>query len=132
MVVYHSSNVILVEPFSSIKDKNRLAAYNAIMQRLKGKDLLVDLHIMENECSKYYQSTIRNRWKVQFQLVSFDMHRLNAAERAIRTFKAHFLTILAGIALDFPRHLWDLLLPQTEMTLNLLRQATANPAISTW
>ena len=60
------------------------------------------------------------------------MHRQNSAEGAIRTFKAHFLAILAGIAPDCPRHLWDLLLPQTEKTLNLLRQATANPAISVW
>ena len=60
------------------------------------------------------------------------MHRRNAAERAIRKFKAHFLTILAGVAPNYPRHFWDLLLPQTEMTLNLLRQATANPAISAW
>ena len=59
-----------------------------------------------------------------------DLHRRNAAERAIRTFKAHFLAILAGVAIDFPRHLWDLLLPQTELTLNLLRQSTANPQIS--
>ena len=120
MVAYHSSNVILVEPFSSRKDKNRLAAYNAIMQRLKEKDLLVDPNILDNECSKEYQATIRNRWKAQFQLVPPDMHRQNAAEREIRTFKAHLLAILAGVAPDFPRHLWDLLLPQTKMTLNLL------------
>ena len=60
------------------------------------------------------------------------MHRWNAVERAIWTFKAHFLAILVGVAPYFPRHLWDLLLPQTEMTLNLLQQATANPAISAW
>ena len=46
MVTYHSSNVILVETFSSIKHKNCLASYNAILQRLKEKDLLVDLHIL--------------------------------------------------------------------------------------
>ena len=45
MVAYHYSNVILVKPFSSIKDKNRFADYSAIMQRLKEKYLLVDLHI---------------------------------------------------------------------------------------
>ena len=101
MAAYHSSNVSLAEPFSSRKDKYRLAAYNAIMQRLKEKDLLVDLHILDNECSKEYQATIRNRWKVQFQLVSPDMHRRNAAERAIRTFKAHVLAILSGVAPDF-------------------------------
>ena len=74
MVAYHSSNVILVEPFSSRKDKNRLAGHNAIMQRLKEKYLLVDLHILDNEFSKEYQATIRNRWKVQFQLVPPDMY----------------------------------------------------------
>ena len=75
MVTYLSSNVILVEPFSSRKYKNRLAAYNYIMQRLKDKYLLVDLHILDNECSKEYQATIRNRWEVQLQLVPPDMHR---------------------------------------------------------
>ena len=54
MVAYHSSNVILVEPFSSRKYKNLLAAYNAIMQRLKEKDLFVELHILDNEFSKEY------------------------------------------------------------------------------
>ena len=59
-------------------------------------------------------------------------HRSNAAERAIHTFKAHFLSILAGVAPDFPRNLWDLLLPQAELTLNLLRQATLDPSQSAW
>ena len=48
MVKYLSSNVILVDPFSSRKYKNRLAAYNSIMQRLKEKYLLVDLHMLDN------------------------------------------------------------------------------------
>ena len=60
------------------------------------------------------------------------MHRRNAAERAIRTFKAHFLSILAGVDQDFPSNLWDLLLPQTEMTLNMLRECRTNPEMSAW
>ena len=59
-------------------------------------------------------------------------HIRNAAERAICTFKAHFIAILAGVAHDFPRNLWHLLLPQREVTLNLLRQATLYPSISAW
>ena len=59
-------------------------------------------------------------------------HRRNSAEQAICTFKAHFISILADVATDFPRNLWDLLLPQTEVTLNLLRQATLNPSRSSW
>ena len=60
------------------------------------------------------------------------MHRRNAAERAIRTFNAHFLLVLAGVAPDFPRYLWDLLVPQAEMQLNMLRQSALNPKISAW
>ena len=59
-------------------------------------------------------------------------HRRNAAEVAIRNFKAHFLSILAGTAEDFPLALWDRLLPQAEITLNLLRQSNANPKLSAY
>ena len=45
MVAYHSSNIILVEPFSSRKAKYRLASYNAIIKWLKEFELLVDLNI---------------------------------------------------------------------------------------
>jgi len=60
------------------------------------------------------------------------MHCHNWAERAICTFKDHFLAILSGIDAAFPPYLWDLLLPQAELTLNLLRQSTLNPRISSW
>ena len=61
-----------------------------------------------------------------------DVHFRNAAEHAIRTFKAHFLSILAGVNGAFPCSLWDTLLPQTKLTLNLLRQATLAPDMSPW
>ena len=88
MVAYHSSNVILFEPFKSRKDAFRLAAYDTIMQRLKDKGLLVDLQILDNECSTEYERRMTDKWGVDVQLVPPDMHRLNAAERAIWSFKA--------------------------------------------
>eukprot|EP00804_Cyclotella_cryptica_P014189 CCRYP_005610-RA/>CCRYP_005610-RA protein AED:0.40 eAED:0.40 QI:0/0/0/1/0/0/3/0/300 len=57
-------------------------------------------------------------------------HRRNAAEVAIHNFKSHFLSILAGVADDFPMKLWDKLLPQAEITINLLRQSNATPTVS--
>jgi hypothetical protein len=60
------------------------------------------------------------------------MHCPNPAEHAIQTFKDHFLSILAGVDPSFPPYLWDLLLPQAELTLNLLQQAALNPWISAW
>ena len=40
-----------------------------------------------------------------------DVHHHNAAERANPTSNAHFIAILVGIDGDFPRYLWDTLLP---------------------
>ena len=75
-----------------------------------------------------------DKWDVEFQLVPPDMHQQNPAEHTIRSFRAnfHFLASLAGVAKDFPPNSWDLLLPQAEITLNMLRQASADPTISAW
>ena len=80
------------------------------MQRLKDRKLIVDLQILDNEASKAYKQTITSDWGIEFQLVLPHVHHRNAAERAICTFKAHFLSILAGVAEDFPKHCWDLIL----------------------
>ena len=97
------------------------------MQHLSDNKLIVDLQILDNEASVEYKRAIKKKWNANDQLVPPNKHRSNTAERAIRTFKAHFLSILAGVAPDSPRNLWDLLLPQTELTLNLLNQATLDP-----
>ena len=83
------------------------------MQSLKERNHHVDLQILDNEASVEYKKLMTEKWKVKYQLVPPQIHRRNAAEREIRTFKAHFLSILAGVADDFPRNLWDLLIPQT-------------------
>jgi hypothetical protein len=92
----------------------------------------VDLQILDNKASAVYKIKITFKWNVKFQLVPPNMHCHNRAERAICTFKDHFLAILAGVNSAFPLYLWDLLLPQAELTLNLLHQAMLNPRISAW
>jgi hypothetical protein len=39
---------------------------------------------------------------------------------------------LAVVADDFPQNLWDHLLLQTEITLNLIRQSNATPTVSAY
>ena len=133
MIAHHADgNLILQQAFKTRSDKHRIEAYNAIMTRLAARGLVVDLQILDNEASAAYKHAITVTWKCKFQLVPPDMHRRNRAERAIRTFKDHFLAILAGVDATFPPYLWDLLLPQAELTLNLLRQSVLNPRISAW
>jgi hypothetical protein len=57
-------------------------------------------------------------------------HRRNAAERAIQTFKEQFVAGLSSVDPTFPLHLWDRLLPQAEITLNLLRTSRLHPQLS--
>ena len=133
MIAYHcNANLILAQPFFSRKDTHRLLEYDKIMQRLSNNKLIVDLQILDNEASAEYKRAITKKWNANYQLVSPNTHRSNADECAIRTFKAHFLSILAGVAPDFPINLWDLLLSQTELTLNLLRKATLDPTRYAW
>jgi hypothetical protein len=66
---------------------------------------------------------------MDYELVPPGQHRHNQAERAIQTFKAHFISILAGVDNKFPILLWCHLLELTELTLNLLRQSRVAPKI---
>ena len=84
---------------------------------------------MDNEFSSDLRKAfIKNN--VGFELVPPNMHRRNAAERAIRSFKNHFLAGLATCDPKFPLAEWDRLLPQAELSLNLLRSARLNPKLS--
>ncbi len=133
MIAYHADgNLILQQAFKMKNDWHRIAAYNAIMSQLAARGLALDLQILDNEASTAYKEAITVKWKAKFQLVPPDMHRRNWVERAIRTFKSHFLSILAGVDTAFPPYLWVLLLPQAELTLNLLCQSTLNSQISAW
>ena len=68
--------------------------------------------------------------QVEYKLVPPHLHRANAAERAIQTFKAHFITCLSGLDPKFPIGEWDRLLRQAELTINLLQSARLNPKLS--
>jgi hypothetical protein len=133
MIAYHSDgNLILQQAFKTRSDRQQIAACNAIMTRLAARGLAIDLQILDNEASAAYKHAITVTLQAKFQLIPPDMHRRNRAERAIRTFKDHFLAIPAGVDSKFPPYLWDLLLPQAELTLNLLRQSALNPRMSAW
>ncbi len=133
MIAFHAnSNLILQKAIKSKSDRHRIAAYNTIMTRLAACGLSIDLQILDNKASSAYTEAITFKWNATFQLVPPDMHCRNWAECAIHTFKDHFLAILASINAAFPPYLWDLLLLQAELTLNLIQQATLNPRISAW
>eukprot|EP00957_Ditylum_brightwellii_P152663 11620449-Ditylum_brightwellii.AAC.1 len=67
---------------------------------------------------------------MKFQLAPPHVHQQNAAEQAIQTFKAHFIACLSSVDPQFPMHLWDTLIPQALLTLNLMCPSHLNPRLS--
>eukprot|EP00957_Ditylum_brightwellii_P136139 10382589-Ditylum_brightwellii.AAC.1 len=58
------------------------------------------------------------------------MHHQNAAEKAIQMWKNHILAGLASLPKDFSIVHWCHLIPQANITLNLLQPCRQNPALS--
>jgi hypothetical protein len=102
MVGLHTaSNAILVCLFASKCDSHQIPAYNNIYARLNAVGAAPTIHVMDNKASMAFQRAVATN-KCKLQLVPPHVHRHNAAERAIRTFKDHFLAILAGTPPSLP------------------------------
>ena len=108
-----------------------LGAYKKLHQRLCQSSLCLKLQRPDNKCSTLLKDFL-DAEDIVFQLVPPAVHRRNAAKWAIRTFQNHFIAGLCGVDKDFPLHLWDQLLDQAELTLNLLRGLRINPKLSAW
>ena len=64
------------------------------------------------------------------ELVTPGCHRRNLTEIGFNIFKNHFLSTLSGVDNSFPIYLWNKLLPQAELTLNLIKKSNATPNVS--
>eukprot|EP00804_Cyclotella_cryptica_P008931 CCRYP_012040-RA/>CCRYP_012040-RA protein AED:0.26 eAED:0.26 QI:0/0/0/1/1/1/2/0/686 len=132
VMVEIDSSAILVEPIKNRTDAELTRTYSALMLRLRRAGIVPRKHVLDNEISAAMKDLIQDTYKMSLKLIPPGCHRRNAAKVAIRNFKLHFLSVLAGVADDFPLKLWDKLLPQTKITLNLLRQSNATPTVSAY
>ena len=114
------SSAILLEPMKNKSASEMIRAYQSLIDCLNVAGIFPKEHILDNECSAEFKAAIKTN-KMTYQLVPPHDHRRNRAEKAIQTFKAHFIAILCGTDQSFPLHLWDRLLLQAEHTLNMLR-----------
>jgi hypothetical protein len=88
-----------------------LKVFGGIFQELTSRGFTPKLQTMDIEYSAALKSYFTEN-DMTYQLVPPHCHRRNAAERAIRTFKEHFVTGLSSVDPDLPIHLWDRLMPQ--------------------
>lgn len=130
MVLYdYDSNAILTEPMSSCHEHELVRAYTKLHTLLTARGLKPLLQKLDNEAPKGLKKFMTAQ-NVDFQLVPPHVHRRNAAERAIGTFKEYFIAGLSSTNKLFPMHLWCQLLPQATITLNLMRKSRLYPLLS--
>ena len=131
LVYDYDSNAILAELMTSRTGPALLAAYKCIHQALTSRGLQPKLQQLDKEASSTLKQYMLDEG-VDFQFTPAGIHRRNAAEGAIRTFKNHFIAILCSTDPEFPFQLWDCLLPQALTTLDLLRGSRINPKVSAY
>jgi hypothetical protein len=104
-------NYVKVVPMKSRSALEWVKAYDRIRQELTAKCFKPKVQTLDNEASAALKNFFTTN-DVEYQLVPPHCHCRNAAERAIRTFKEHFVAGLSSVDPTFPLHLWDRLLPQ--------------------
>jgi hypothetical protein len=129
LIVYeYDSNYIHAEPMIDRTGPSIIAAYQRSIVFLQSRGFKPLLQRLDNEATGTLQDFLVAS-DIDFQLAPPHVHRRNAAERSIRTFKNHFIAGLCSTNPDFPLNLWDKLLPQCLITLNLLRRSRINPQL---
>jgi hypothetical protein len=132
LVLYdYDTNAILTEAIKNRTATEIMRAYQKLFSYLQTRGFRPKTHWLDNEASNLLKQFNKTN-NVDFQLVPPHMHRRNAAERAIRTWKNHFVSGLCSTDSRFPLHLWDRLLAQATITLNLLRPSRRNPKVSAY
>ena len=102
-----------------MRAQTRLTQY-LLDRGLNPKTLRID-----NKCPKALKRFFRDNI-IDFYLCLPNDHRTNQAEKAIYTWKCHFLAGLSGVEPNFPLHICFCLLPQATQTLNLLCRSGTN------
>jgi hypothetical protein len=130
MILYdYERNAILAQPIKDRTAPELLRAFQVMEQELVARGIKPKLMKLDNEASKLLKMYLHQQ-KITFQLVPPYSHRRNSAERAIRSFKDHLIAGLCYTDKSFPMHLWDRLLPQAVITLNMLRTSRINIELS--
>ena len=127
----YRSNAILVRAIKDETDASMVAAFQDIYNYLTEKGLKPKLNVMDNKCSKAVQTFIKSTG-ADIQLVNPDDHRVNAAERAIQTWKNHWIAGMGTLDPKCPIQLWCQFIEQGQDTLNMLRVSRINPKLSSY
>ena len=97
----YDTNYIFAPPIANVQYKTIIEAFDKIFAKLTEKGHKPTFNVTENQAvtplKKYFRAQ-NCRW----QFVEPSNHRVNAAERAIQTFKNHFISGLCSTDSQWP------------------------------
>ena len=115
------SNSLWAEAFKNNTSGKLILGRAQALEHMQKVGINLKHQVLDNQALVAYKKAIGDS-DMTYELVPPDDHQSNMAEKAIQTFKDHFVSILSGCAPTFPLHLWCQLLPQVERQLLLLQQ----------
>jgi len=127
----YDPNSILSVPIKSRAKGELLRAYEKIYAYLTSRGYKPKLHKLDNETSKDVEQFIQEQ-QAKYQYTPPEMHRTNAAERAIQTWKSAAKSCIAGLPPTFPIANWCKLTPHIDWAVNIVRACRLNPKLSAW
>ena len=125
------SNSISSEPMQDRTSGEMIRAYQALLKRLKLCGIKLKKHVLDNKISNEYKEAIRENG-MEYELVPKGQHRRNIAEKAIQTWKFHAISVFSGMDSKCPLFLWNQMLRQIDMQVNMLRQSNTTPKVSAY
>jgi hypothetical protein len=132
LILYdYDSNSVLSAPMKNRGDKEMVRAFDFLIQSLIIRGLKPHLQRLDNEASLALRNYLTKQG-INYQLTPPRIHRRKNAERSIQTFKNHVIAGLCSVDPTFLLKLWDKLLPQATITINLLRKSILNPCMSAY
>ena len=126
-----SSNAILATPVTDVKDSTIVKTFQENVEYLTKRGFKPSFNIIDNVASKTVQSYLQTN-DIKIQLVEPHNHRVNAAERAIQTFKNHLIAGFCTIDTACPATIWSKFIQQAQDSLNMLRTSRVHPKLSAY
>ena len=121
----------MATPIPGLDSKSILAAFSKNFEYLVSKGYNTKINVMDSQATKGIKAYLMPQ-QCKLQLVEPNNHSVNAAERAIQTFKNFFIGALGTTNGDFPIQLWYKLAPQVKDSVNILCQSRVQPNISSY
>jgi hypothetical protein len=126
-----TTNAILASPIENAEETTIVRVFKEKIEYLTKRGFKPTFNIMDNVASKTVQKFLQDE-DIGLQLVEPHNHRVNAAERAIQTFKNLFIGGISVCDEDFPTVLWSKLVRQCQDACNLLRTSRVHPKVSAY